>query len=224
MLSALILIPLLGAILIAVGPGQSRKLALGILTVNLVWTLFVITQFDIQTASMQFRESLPWLDYLGLGYELGVDGIALPLLFINSVLSLVAVFSSDPAIRRPKLYYALLLAITGAVAGTFMAQNLLLFFIYYELELIPLYLLIAIWGGARRGYAATKFLIYTALSGVLILAAFLGLVWLTGSDNFDYVPGLAQGLPLVQQAVLMGALLVGFGIKIPLFPFHTWLP
>ncbi|MEO1400296.1 MAG: NADH-quinone oxidoreductase subunit M [Cyanobacteria bacterium J06635_1] len=224
MLSALILIPLLGAVLISVWPGQSRKLALGILTVNLVWTLLIIAQFDIHTAAMQFRESVPWLDYLGLGYELGIDGIALPLLFINSVLSLVAVFSSDSAIRRPKLYYALLLTITGAVAGTFMAQNLLLFFIFYELELIPLYLLIAIWGGARRGYAATKFLIYTALSGALILAAFLGLVWLTGSASFDYVPGLAQGLPLVQQAVLMGALLVGFGIKIPLFPFHTWLP
>ena len=105
-----------------------------------------------------------------------------------------------------------------------MAQNLLLFFIFYELELIPLYLLIAIWGGARRGYAATKFLIYTAVSGLLILAAFLGVTWLSGAQTFDYVAYLGNKLPLIQQFVLLGALLVGFGVKIPLVPFHTWLP
>jgi NAD(P)H-quinone oxidoreductase subunit 4 len=101
---------------------------------------------------------------------------------------------------------------------------LLLFFIAYELELIPLYLLIAIWGGQRRAYAATKFLIYTALSGVLILAAFLGLAWFGGSSSFAYNPTLSAALPLSQQFLLLGALLLGFGIKMPLFPFHTWLP
>ena len=118
----------------------------------------------------------------------------------------------------------MLLLISSAVSGAFLAHNLMLFFIFYELELIPLYLLIAIWGGARRGYAATKFLIYTAFSGILILGAFLGLGLLSGTGSFDYDPALAQTLTMAQQTVLMGALLVGFGIKIPLVPFHTWLP
>ena len=118
----------------------------------------------------------------------------------------------------------MILLINASVAGAFLAHNLLLFFIFYELELIPLYLLIAIWGGARRGYAATKFLIYTATSGILILGAFLGFVWLGGSNSFDYDPSLAQSMTLLQQSLLLVAFLVGFGIKIPLFPFHTWLP
>ena len=108
--------------------------------------------------------------------------------------------------------------------GAFLAQNLLLFFLFYELELIPLWLLIAVWGGANRAYAATKFLIVTAVSGVLILVAFLGLAFVSGSMDFSLQPIMAGELGMTAQLVLMGALLIGFGIKIPLFPFHTWLP
>ncbi|MEO8890148.1 MAG: NADH-quinone oxidoreductase subunit M, partial [Coleofasciculaceae cyanobacterium] len=116
--------------------------------------------------------------------------------------------------------------LNAGVAGAFLAQDLLLFFLFYELELIPLYLLIAIWGGQRRGYAATKFLLYTAFSGALILAAFLGVVFLSGATSFAYsdTAALATLLPKSQQILLLGAILVGFGIKIPLVPFHTWLP
>jgi NAD(P)H-quinone oxidoreductase subunit 4 len=96
--------------------------------------------------------------------------------------------------------------------------------LFYELELIPLYLLIAIWGGAKRGYAATKFLIYTAVSGILILASFLGIVWLSGGSNFALASLNTKTLPLATQLLLLGGILVGFGIKIPLVPFHTWLP
>jgi NAD(P)H-quinone oxidoreductase subunit 4 len=182
------------------------------------------TQFDLTTSGFQFEELLPWVEPLGLSYRLGLDGLSLPLLVVNSLLGLVAIYISDPHLHRSRLYYTLLLIINSAVAGAFLSANLLLFFIFYELELIPLYLLIAIWGGARRGYAATKFLIYTALSGVLILGAFLGLVWLSGNTSFNYDSRLATALPLAQQMVLLLALLVGFGIKVPLVPFHTWLP
>ncbi|MEM9486673.1 MAG: NADH-quinone oxidoreductase subunit M [Cyanobacteria bacterium P01_F01_bin.116] len=229
MLSALLLVPLVGALVIGCWPGQitgerARNLGITFLVINLVASLYVLSQFDPSITELQFRESIPWIEHLGLGYELGVDGLSLPLLIINSLLSLVSVYASEKDIRRPRLYYPLLLVITFAVAGAFVSQNLLLFFIFYELELIPLYLLIAIWGGAQRGYAATKFLIYTALSGILILASFLGLVWLSGSSSFDYNPSMAYGLPWIQQAVLLVAILIGFGIKIPLFPLHTWLP
>ncbi|MGB7087022.1 MAG: NADH-quinone oxidoreductase subunit M [Phormidesmis sp.] len=227
-LSALLLIPLLGALVISVWPTklestQVRRGALVVLAIAFGLSLYLASQFDIGNPGFQFVEYLRWIEPLGLNYGLGVDGIALPLVIINSLLSFVSVYISSN-IKRPRLYYSLLLIISSAVSGAFLAQNLLLFFLFYELELIPLYLLIAIWGGARRGYAATKFLIYTAFSGILILGAFLALVFLSGSGSFDYDPNLAQGLTLLQQTLLLGVLLIGFGIKIPLVPFHTWLP
>ncbi|WOD40863.1 NADH-quinone oxidoreductase subunit M [Nodosilinea sp. E11] len=229
MLSALILIPLVGALVLILWPGKlESQTAKVISSVSLLVTLgllgFLATQFELTTPGFQFEELLPWVEPLGLSYRLGLDGLSLPLLVVNSLLGLVAIYITDPQLHRVRLYYVLLLVINSAVAGAFLAANLLLFFIFYELELIPLYLLIAIWGGARRGYAATKFLIYTALSGVLILGAFLGLVWLSGNSSFDYDSALATALPLAQQITLLVALLIGFGIKVPLFPFHTWLP
>jgi NAD(P)H-quinone oxidoreductase subunit 4 len=138
----------------------------------------------------------------------------------------VALYSTDETIDRPRFYYSLILLLNAGVAGAFLAQDLLLFFLFYEVELIPLYLLIAIWGGQRRGYAATKFLLYTAVSGALLLAAFLGVVFLGGAKSFAYTDtvAIASLLPQAQQLLLLGAILVGFGIKIPFVPFHTWLP
>jgi NAD(P)H-quinone oxidoreductase subunit 4 len=229
MLSALIIIPLLGALILGMWPGswqggRARQFAAAVQVASLLWVVVVGCQFDIQVPGMQFVESLAWVEPLGLTYQLGVDGLALPLLFINSLLGLIAVGASPASILRPRLYFSLMLVISGAVAGAFVAQNLLLFFIFYELELIPLYLLIAIWGGTRRAYAATKFLIYTAVSGILILGGFLGWVWLGGGSSFNYDPALTASIDIVPQLFLLGAMLIGFGIKIPLFPFHTWLP
>ncbi len=229
MLSALIWIPLLAVAVIsflpqAVAPGQIRAIVLAVMAVLLAWSLVVLQQFDVTAIGMQFPEDIPWLDSLGLTYRLGVDGLSILLVVLNSLLMLVAVYCSDREVPRPRLYYNLILLINAGVVGAFLAQNLLLFFLFYELELIPLYLLIAIWGGSKRGYAATKFLIYTAVSGILILAAFLGLTWLSGSFSFEFDPTLSQKLPMLAQLILLGAILIGFGIKIPLFPFHTWLP
>ena len=229
MLSALILIPLVGALVVGVWPqkrsaNEVRQIALLMQVLSLLGTIWVATQFDIHQPDLQFVESLPWIDALGLTYQLGVDGLSMPLLVINSLLGAIAVYASATNMPRPRLYFSLMLLINMAVAGAFLAQNLILFFIFYELELIPLYLLIAIWGGARRGYAATKFLIYTATSGILILGGFLGFVWLGGTDSFNYDATLAQSMTLFQQGAILIAILIGFGIKIPLFPFHTWLP
>jgi NAD(P)H-quinone oxidoreductase subunit 4 len=116
------------------------------------------------------------------------------------------------------------LLLNAGVAGAFLAQDLLLFFLFYELEIVPLYFLIAIWGGQRRGYAGMKFLLYTAISGFLVLISFLGLVWLTGADNFAYNPLLSNNLDVKTQLLLLIPLLIGLAIKIPIFPFHTWLP
>ncbi len=230
MLSALIWVPLLGAALVGFWPGlmsaiRARFLALAVASILVVWTLVLLSQFDISNAGMQFSELVPWIDTLGLNYCLGVDGLSLPLLALTAILTWIAIYSSNESVARPRLYYALILLVNAGVVGGFLAQNLLLFILFYELELIPFYLLIAIWGGtSRRGYAAMKFLLYTAVSGIIILAAFLGLTWLSGSSTFDYKSIITTGLPLTTQLILLTMLLVGFGIKIPLVPLHAWLP
>ncbi|MEH2109923.1 NADH-quinone oxidoreductase subunit M [Nostoc sp.] len=229
MLSVLILVPLIGAALIGFSPSGisgtfARGVALIFATIAFLWTIVLAIQFHPGEITQQFAESIPWVDALGLNYNLGIDGLSLPLLVLNGLLTSIAIYSSDESLQRPKFYYCLILLLNAGVTGAFLAQDLLLFFLFYELELIPLYLLIAIWGGAKRGYAATKFLIYTAVSGILILASFLGMVWLSGSSNFALATLNTTTLPLATQLLLLAGILVGFGIKIPLVPFHTWLP
>jgi NAD(P)H-quinone oxidoreductase subunit 4 len=225
MLSTLIWFPVLGAIAIAFLPLRHLKLvALTISGIVLLWTLWIANQFDFTNPLLQFQEYLPWVETLGLNYQLGVDGLSLPLLILNSLLTWIAIYSSPEETKRPQLFYSLILLVSSAVAGAFVAQNLLLFFLFYEMELVPFYLLISIWGGEKRNYAAMKFLLYTALSGALILVAFLGLVWLQGADTFAYEALMGQSLPPWIQIVLLSLVLVGFGIKLPLVPLHTWLP
>ncbi|MEA5571582.1 NADH-quinone oxidoreductase subunit M [Calothrix sp. UHCC 0171] len=229
MLTTLILLPLIGAIIIGFLPVEmnakiSRQVALVFACIAFAWMLVLAILFNPKDITQQFAEFLPWIDTLGLNYHLGIDGLSLPLLVLNGLLTCIAVYSSDIAINRPRLYYSLLLLLNIGVTGAFLAQDLLLFFLFYELELIPLYLLIAIWGGEKRGYAATKFLIYTAFSGILILASFLGMVWLSGASTFALEGLNPSSLPLATQILLLVGILIGFGIKFPLVPFHTWLP
>jgi len=141
---------------------------------------------------------------------------------LNGLLSGIAIYSTSSDTPRPRFYYALILLLNSAVAGA-LAQDLLLFFLFYELELIPLYLLINIWE-VSRGYAATKFLLYTAVSGNFLLVAFLGVVDFSGASDFAYNPLLSATLPLETQILLLLPILLGFAVKTPLVPFHTWLP
>jgi len=229
MLSVLIGLPLVGALIVALAPAswsaaRLRQLTLLIATLVMAWTGVLLAQFNPALPGLQFAESLNWIEPLGLTYQLAIDGLSLPLVAVNSLLVWIVVYSSKEDVNRPRLYYSLMLVLSAGVAGAFLAQNLLLFFLFYEVELIPLYLMIAIWGGARRGYAAMKFLIYTAISGILLLAAFFGLALLSGVGSFDYAPLQAHGLPMGTQLVLLGGILLGFGIKIPVVPLHTWLP
>src|SRR4028118_757624 len=210
MLSTLIGLPVLGAAIVGFWPGniaatRLRSIAVAIASAILLVTIWVATQFDVTNSGLQFQEYLPWIPQIGLTFKLGVDGLSFPLLALSSLLNLIVIFSSRIAVDRVRLKYALILLVNAAVAGAFLAQNLLLFFLFYELILIPLYLLIAIWGGQRRGYAATKFLLYTAVSGALILAAFLGVVFLSGASSFAYTQNaeLASLLPVGKQLLLL---------------------
>jgi NAD(P)H-quinone oxidoreductase subunit 4 len=229
MLSVLIWLPMFAAAVIALLPVSisANRVRLGALFAAgtvLLWNLFLLLKFDINNPGMQLQEYIPWNETLGLSYQLGVDGLSILLLILNSLLTWIAIYSSSQQTERPRLFYSLVLLVSGGVAGAFLAENLLLFFLFYELELIPFYLLISIWGGQRRGYAGIKFLIYTAVSGAFILATFLGIVWVSGSSSFNYDALSTQTLSATLQIVLLVGIILGFGIKIPLVPLHTWLP
>ena len=180
LLSFLLLIPFLGALALILWPGSPssarlRDVSIVLLVVQSLASFALLLPFDAADSGLQLVEQARWVHAIGLDYALALDGLSLPLVLMNGVLCLVAAIASRTIENRPRVYFALLLVISGAVNGAFLAQNLLLFFLFYELELIPLWMLIAVWGGANRAYAATKFLIVTAVSGVLILGAFLGI-------------------------------------------------
>ncbi|MFZ9738862.1 MAG: NADH-quinone oxidoreductase subunit M [Prochlorotrichaceae cyanobacterium] len=224
-LSLFILIPCIGILLVFLLP--PAKLRAGIIALTFGFFCFSLTllfRFQVGLPGFQFQEALPWLDAIGLTYRLGVDGLSLPLVVLTTFLTWIAVLATPATLERPRLYYTMVLLATAGLMGALLAQNLLLFFLFYEIELIPFFLLISIWGSDRRQYAAYKFLIYTALSGILILAAFFGVTWLTGASTFDYAAIDTQDLPLRAKLILLTLLLVGFGIKIPLVPLHTWQP
>ena len=234
-LSALILIPLIGSIVIGFFPGtlsnqQTRLGAIVFSAVSFGLTILLATRFDLMQGGLQMQEFMPWLPDLGLNYSLAVDGLSLPLIALTNFLTLLLAFNSEVGLKpgkeleRSRLFYAMLLLVNSGVVGAFLAQNLLLFFLFYEVELIPFYLLIVIWGSEKRAYAATKFLIYTAISGILILAGFLAMSGLTGATSFEYSAINTTDLPRSTQLVLLALLLVGFGIKTPLVPLHSWLP
>jgi NAD(P)H-quinone oxidoreductase subunit 4 len=232
MLSTLIWFPIASAFLIVLLGGgldskQLRNISMAIAIATFGWSLFLLTKFDISLAPMQMQESLAWLEQIGLSYRLGLDGLSFPLVILNGLLLSIAIYISTD-IQRPRLYFPLLLLLGGGVNGAFLSENLLLFFLFFEVELIPLYLLIAIWGGEKRGYAATKFLIYTAISGVLILAAFFGMAALGSTDinglTFNYLDLNLTNVAKPTQITLLILLVIGFGIKIPIVPLHTWLP
>ncbi len=226
MLTPLLLIPLIGAIAILLypQPQRSRAIATGFSLISLGWTLYLLNQLDLGSGGLQFTEFHPWIQPLALNYSLGVDGLSLPLLGLNSLLTLISLYTNRKNLQRSRLYDSLILLINAGIAGALMAQNLLLFIIFYELELIPFYLLIAIWGGEKRGYASTKFLLYTAVSGLFVLAGFLGITFLSQASSFELSDIQIDHLDLVTQLILITSLLVGFGIKTPLVPLHTWMP
>ena len=229
MLSFLLWLPILGAATVGFIPGKGESGRLRQITAlfaiaTFAWTIWLLTQFDLGNTGWQFAEYYPWIEPMGLSYSLAIDGLSLPLLVLNALLTIIAIFSIGENVERPRLYYALLLLINAGITGALTAQNLLLFVVFYELELIPFYLAIAIWGGEKRGYAATKFLLYTAVSGLLVIAGFLGIGFLSGASSFDYDTLATQNLSTTTQLILLTVLLIGFGIKIPLVPLHTWLP
>jgi len=221
--------PVAGMVVILFLPGsraKAIKIAANLFTgLELGATLLLLTRFNAASGDMQLVERLPWIKAIGAQYLLGVDGISLLLVLLTSLLTFVATLSSWQAVRkRLKEYYIFLLLLETGMVGVFLALDLLLFYVFWEVVLVPMYFLIGIWGGERRLYAAIKFFLYTLFGSVAMLVGIL--VLRSQYQTFDWLAMIAAGsvLPIVLQGWVFLAFFLGFAIKVPMFPFHTWLP
>ena len=232
-LSWLIFFPLLSAVVIAVLPrlsgGTIRALATIASLAELAFSLPLWWRYRPGEPGWQFAEQIQWLPSLGATYHLGADGVSVLLGLLTTVLTPIVVIGAFRAVeKREREFYALLLALEAGMLGTFFAVDLLLFYVFWEAMLIPMYLLIGVWGGPRRIYAALKFFLYTMAGSVLMLVAILWLYFhnraVTGVPTFDLEAFYALPLEPAQQTWLFLAFALAFAIKVPMFPLHTWLP
>jgi NADH-quinone oxidoreductase subunit M len=192
--------------------------------------IFTLTKFNFDKAgSMQFVAEHQWIPLIKSSYLIGLDGISLPLYILSMVITLLVVIYSlnhvpDPG--NPKAFFILMLVLQTGMAGTFIAQDLILFFVFFELVLLPMYFMIGVWGGENRQYASLKFFLYTMFGSALMLVAFLALFFKTGAESFS-IPFLVEHGGAIARNVqiwIFAGMFVGFAVKVPMFPFHTWLP
>ncbi len=228
-LTAIILLPLIAALAVPVIPDkdgkQIRWYALGVGIIDFVLMCYAFwTHYDTSSSTFQMVERYDWLPQIGLSWAVSVDGVSMPLVLLAGFVTTLSIFAAWQVDRKPRLFYFLMLVLYAAQIGVFVAQDLLLLFIAWEVELIPVYLLISIWGGKRRRYAATKFLLYTAASSVFIVVAALAMAFYGNQFSFDMVDLGLKHYPLVMELLLYAGLLVAFGVKLAVFPLHTWLP
>jgi len=229
-LSLITLLPAAFSLVMPLLPGDGtdprwpRTIALGVLFADLVLMLVAFSRhFDGQLSELQLVERLSWLPSLGLEWSLAADGLSAPLVLLSGLVTLLSVAASWNVNRKTKLYFGLLLVQASAQSLVFLSQDFLLFFLAWELELVPVYLLIAIWGGQQRQYAATKFILYTATASLLILISGLALA-LSGDQFTLNLSELAARSPGGSFGLLCYlGFLIGFGVKLPIFPLHTWL-
>lgn len=230
MLSAIIFIPLLGAAAISLLPGQRvdliRLTAAIFAGIAFGLSAILYLAFDPGHSGLQFVERANWvaLPSVGVSYLVGVDGLNLPMVVLTTLLTLLAVLASWTIDLRPKAYFLLLLLLETGVNGVFASMDFFLFFLFWEVELVPMYLLIGIWGGPRREYAAVKFFIYTLAGSALMLVGILALYFNATPHTFDMTVLAHQKYDVVFASQVFLFLFAGFAVKLPVFPFHTWLP
>jgi NADH-quinone oxidoreductase subunit M len=234
LLSAVTFLPAIGAIALVLVPrrldGVHRAGALVVALLTFAVSIPLWTRFDSESADFQFEEVARWLPSLGVSYHVGIDGISLLLVLLTTFLTPIALASAWHAIQdRTKEFVVTLLLLETGMLGVFVSLDLFLFFVFWEAMLIPMYLIIGVWGGADRIYAAVKFVLYTMVGSALMLVAILAFYYqhgaATGVYTFD-VPTLARWVlpPGLGQNLMFLAFALAFAIKVPLFPFHTWLP
>jgi NADH-quinone oxidoreductase subunit M len=229
LLSLAIWIPILTGVLILATGGDSNKegqrtLALIGAFLGFLVTLPLWTGFDARTAEMQFKELADWIPAFNIHYRLGVDGISMPFVLLNSFTTLLVVIAGWEVIKdKVGQYMAAFLIQSGLINGVFCALDGVLFYVFFEAMLIPLYLIIGMWGGPNRVYAAIKFFLYTLLGSLMMLVALVYLFFQSGG-SFEILTWHKVGLTMTAQLLLFGAFFFAFAVKVPMWPVHTWLP
>jgi NADH-quinone oxidoreductase subunit M len=228
-------LPLLGALAIMFGTSREDERTpkiIGIVTAGATLAIGIATLvlFDYdQSQNLQFFVDAEWIEVISSGYTIGLDGISLPLYFLSmAVTFLVMIYSWDnmPDAGNPKAFYSLMLILQTGMAGTFIAQDLILFFVFFEVVLLPMYFMIGVWGGEDRKYASLKFFLYTMFGSAFMLVAFLALFFQTGAESFSFawLYEMGAGIDRDVQIWIFAGMFLGFAVKVPMFPFHTWLP
>ncbi len=227
-------LPVVGAVLVLLVPKGNetaiKAVALLASLATLAMGILLLVDFDYdQSEVLQYLVDKPWIDLINSRYIMGLDGISLPLVALTVlVVPLCIIYSWNhlPEPGNPKAFFALLLLLETGMVGTFLAQDLILFFVFFEVVLLPMYFMIGVWGGPNRQYAAIKFFLFTLFGSALMLVSFLALYFLADVQTFDIraLPAAAEGIATTTQLWIFGGMFLGFGIKVPMFPFHTWLP
>ncbi len=232
-LSIVTFFPLLGAIFLLFIPRENeealKRFALIISMLEFAISIPLFVWFDEGVVGMQFVEQITWIRAWGIQYLVGIDGFSLLLILLTTFLTVLCILSSWSAVKRMvKEYLIAFLILETGMIGVLVALDLILFYVFWELTLIPMYLIIGVWGGERRIYAAVKFFLYTMAGSVLMLVAILALYFLhaqaTGEYTFDLLRLYQTNLPVKTQYLMFAAFAIAFAIKVPMFPFHTWLP
>jgi NAD(P)H-quinone oxidoreductase subunit 4 len=224
-----ILFPIVAALLIPIIPDKDGKtvrwyaLVVGLIDFSFIVYAFY-SGFDFANPNLQLVESYPWIPQLDLNWTVGADGLSMPLILLTGFITTLATLAAWPVTLKPKLFYFLLLAMYGGQIAVFAVQDMLLFFLVWELELIPVYLLLAIWGGKKRLYAATKFILYTAGGSLFILVAALAMAFYGDTVTFDMRSLALKDYALNFQLWMYAAFLIAYAVKLPIIPLHTWLP
>jgi len=227
-------LPLVGVLIMLFIPKTdevlSKAVAIATAAATLAVGVFTLIQFDYgQADKMQFAASAEWISVIKSSYLIGLDGISLPLYFLSMVITLLVMIYSwnhVPSPGNPKAFFILMLVLQTGMAGTFIARDLVLFFVFFELVLLPMYFMIGVWGGENRQYASLKFFLYTMFGSALMLVAFLALFFKTGAESFSIPYLIEHGASISKntQIWIFAGMFIGFAVKVPMFPFHTWLP
>lgn len=229
-LTIIILFPIAASLAIPLIPdkGDGKTVRWYGLTVGLIDFAFIIyafcTGYDMNNPDLQLVEQYAWVPQIDLNWSVGVDGLSMPLVILTGFITTLAMLASWPVTMKPKLFYFLMLAMYGGQIAVFAVQDMLLFFLVWELELLPVYMLLAIWGGKKRLYAATKFILYTAGASLFILLAALAMAFYGDTVTFDMRAIAAKEYALNFQLLLYAAFFIAYAVKLPIIPFHTWLP
>ncbi|MFN3926938.1 MAG: NAD(P)H-quinone oxidoreductase subunit 4 [Pseudanabaenaceae cyanobacterium] len=229
-LSFVILFPVIMAPFAFLVPdkGDGRTVRWYALIIGLIDFIMLVygfyTSYDLNNPNLQMVESYSWVPALNLNWSVGADGLSMPLILLTAFITTLAILASWPVSLKPRLFYFLMLAMYGGQIGVFAVQDMLVFFLFWELELIPVYLLLSIWGGYKRQYAATKFILYTAGGSLFILLSTLAMGFYGDTTTFDMRALAAKDYSLNFQLFMYGSFLIAYGVKLPIFPLHTWLP